>query len=311
MLSTKPGAGQTYQYAGSTRNASAELKAIFDGKKVFDTPKPIQLVKRVIELFDDDEMLVLDAFAGTGTTGHAVLEKNIEDEGRRRFVLIEMEPAIASKVTAVRLKRAVEGYKAAGGAASLTLMERTLTLSRLRRGQQLINEFESEAGRRANEFDEVDIVIEDDAVKLIGRGHKGEVQIGALGGGFRYCTLGKQLFEADGGISPAVKFPDLAAHVFFAETGQPIPKRASDGNSLLGTFQNRAVYLLWSREGASNAGSREANLLSVDALARLPPAPPTFSGIRIVYADACTISQERLYREGITFKQVPYRVAGN
>ena len=47
------------------------------------------------------------------------------------------------------------------------------------------------------------------------------------GGGFRYCTLGEPLFDADGGISPAVSFPDLAAHVFFAETGQPIPKRLS------------------------------------------------------------------------------------
>jgi adenine-specific DNA-methyltransferase len=131
------------------------------------------------------------------------------------------------------------------------------------------------------------------------------------GGGFRYCNLGEPLFDADGGISPSVSFPDLAAHVFFAETGQPIPKKARDGDSFLGSFKSRAVYLLWSRDGASKPGAHAANILSVEALAALPSPGKEFSGERVVYADGCTVSRERLVRDNILFKQVPYRVAGN
>jgi site-specific DNA-methyltransferase (adenine-specific)/adenine-specific DNA-methyltransferase len=131
------------------------------------------------------------------------------------------------------------------------------------------------------------------------------------GGGFRYCTLGHALFDGDGGISPSVSFPDLAAHVFFAETGQPIPKKAREGDPFLGTFQNRAVYLLWSRKGASDPGAHAANILSVDSLAALPSPGREFTKARIVYADGCTVSRERLARDNILFKQVPYRVAGN
>jgi len=131
------------------------------------------------------------------------------------------------------------------------------------------------------------------------------------GAGFRYCALGESLFDADGGISPTVTFPDLAAHVFFAETGQPLPKKAQDGNSFLGTFQNRAVYLLWSREGASKPGAYKHNILSVETLAALPSPGGEFLGERVVYADGCTASRERLNRDSILFKQVPYRLAGN
>jgi hypothetical protein len=99
--------------------------------------------------------------------------------------------------------------------------------------------------------------------------------------------------------------------VFFAETGQPIPKKARDGNPFLGTFQNRAVYLLWSREGASGSRAHKANILGVETLAALPSLGKEFSGERVVYADGCTLSRERLARDNILFKQVPYRVAGN
>ena len=69
-------------------NGSSQLKKIF-GKKVFDNPKSIDLVRRLI-LFatNDDEALVLDSFAGSGTTAHAVLDLNKEDDGNRRFILV-------------------------------------------------------------------------------------------------------------------------------------------------------------------------------------------------------------------------------
>src|SRR5205814_1589498 len=78
-----------YEFAGSTRNAGAELKEIFDGEKPFPTPKPLALIERVLELATDESSVVLDSFAGSGTTAHAVFLANKRDSGDRRFILVE------------------------------------------------------------------------------------------------------------------------------------------------------------------------------------------------------------------------------
>lgn len=108
-----------YKFAGSTRNASAELKEIFDGEKPFDTPKPTLLVKRILEVTDDDDIFVLDATAGSGTTAHAVLALNKEDGGNRRFILCQMpyetkeqeqkKENICESITAERVRRVIKG----------------------------------------------------------------------------------------------------------------------------------------------------------------------------------------------------------
>lgn len=79
-------------------------------KKVFDNPKPISLIKKIIEVSTSSTDIVLDSFAGSGTTGHAVMDLNKKDGGRRKFILIEMEDDIAKKVTAERIKRAIKKY---------------------------------------------------------------------------------------------------------------------------------------------------------------------------------------------------------
>ena len=74
---------------------------------------------------------------------------------------------------------------------------------------------------------------------------KGRAEIDGLGGAFRYCTLAEPLFDEGGNIGGRVSFPDLASHVFFTETGAPIPKRANGRNALLGVHCGKAVYLLF------------------------------------------------------------------
>jgi len=74
---------------GSNRTASKELKEAFDGQDVFDTPKPLGVLQRILQIATNpqDGDIVLDSFAGSGTTGHAVLKQNAEDGGNRRFIL--------------------------------------------------------------------------------------------------------------------------------------------------------------------------------------------------------------------------------
>jgi site-specific DNA-methyltransferase (adenine-specific)/adenine-specific DNA-methyltransferase len=81
----------------------------------FQFPKPPELIKRCIELATSDSDLILDSFAGSGTTGHAVLKQNAEDGGHRQFILIEMDPKIAHDVTAERVRRVAQGYANARG----------------------------------------------------------------------------------------------------------------------------------------------------------------------------------------------------
>jgi adenine-specific DNA-methyltransferase len=79
---------------GSTRTATAEVKSLFDDVKVFDTPKPIALIRQILQLTTGPEDIVLDFFAGSGTTGHAVLEQNAEDGGKRRFILVQLPQSL-------------------------------------------------------------------------------------------------------------------------------------------------------------------------------------------------------------------------
>jgi site-specific DNA-methyltransferase (adenine-specific)/adenine-specific DNA-methyltransferase len=179
-----------YQYAGTNSDAKVQLRRMIGDRQMFITPKPVLLVKRILELASDKDSLILDAFAGSGVTGHAVLDQNKVDGGKPRFILVEMEATVARDVTVPRMERAINGYS-----------------------------YKTNKGK--------------------------VVEIGGLGSGFRYCKLGTALFDEAGNIGGEVRFPDLAAHVFFTETGNPIPARATGKTPLLGVHQGRAIYLLF------------------------------------------------------------------
>ena len=94
---------------GHTDEAKKEMLAIFDGKATFDTPKPHRLIEFVLKVAGNENALVLDSFAGSGTTAHAVLNMNKADGGHRKFILVEMMH-YADSITAERVKRVIRGY---------------------------------------------------------------------------------------------------------------------------------------------------------------------------------------------------------
>jgi site-specific DNA-methyltransferase (adenine-specific)/adenine-specific DNA-methyltransferase len=240
--------------AGSTRHSKQELSGVLNlgtSSDIFITPKPVALLRRLLTIAADPGDLVLDSFAGSGTTGHAVLDLNKQDGGNRRFILVEMEDPIARDVTAERLRRVINGYD---------------------------------------------------------KGGDPKKPVEGLGGGFRFCRLGQPLFDEFGDIADAVTFPDLAAHIFFAVTGVPIPHRAQ--SELLGTHQGRAVYLLFDEINREVPQEAAGNVLTPDRLDALPAPPEGFEGSHVVYAEGCTVSADRLKGAGVTFKQIPYQVEG-
>lgn len=98
-----------YSDTGHTDEAAKTLKAIFGSAATFDTPKPTRLIERVLQIATDPYSIILDSFAGSGTTAHAVLNMNKADGGHRKFILVEMMD-YADSITAERVKRVIDGY---------------------------------------------------------------------------------------------------------------------------------------------------------------------------------------------------------
>lgn len=224
-----------------TQQGTNEIKGMFGDGKAFSFPKPTKLIQMLIQLTTEKNDLILDAFAGSGTTGQAVMAANAADGGNRKFVLIEMDTNICSNVTAKRLQHVINGY--------------------------------------------------------------GDTP--ATEGAFRFCELGHPLFDSDGFISKEVKFADLAHHIFFVATGEPLPPNSNLTTPLIGTARDTAIYLLYN--GILGDETEEGgNVLTRDVLAKLPK----HDGPKVVFGNGCLLGTTRLTRENIIFKQIPYEVRG-
>lgn len=96
---------------GTTSSAKDELAYILGDRAIFSTPKPVKLIKEFVRAGSNKNSIVLDFFAGSGTTGHAVMDLNQEDNGQRKFILItNNESNICQKVTIPRIKKAIEKF---------------------------------------------------------------------------------------------------------------------------------------------------------------------------------------------------------
>lgn len=227
---------------GNTQEAKKEVIAI-NNNDIFETPKPERLIKQIIEISSNPNDLILDSFAGSGTTG-AVAQKM-----GRKFIMVEMGEHAHTHI-APRLAKVTDGTDQGGISKAL--------------------EWQG-------------------------------------GSGFRYCNLGTPLFDEFGNISEGVTFQDLAAHVFFCETGSPIPKRAETGNPIIGTFQGRAIYLLYDGDNIGFANAKAGNVLSLDILNNLEK--PLEHNL-VIYGEGSTLSPETLRENGAIFKQIPYQIEG-
>lgn len=98
-----------HEDAGHNDAAKKDIRNVM-GEDVFSTPKPVRLIERILAIATRPGDLILDSFAGSGTTAHAVLKLNAEGGGDRKFILVEMDPAIARPVTAERVRRVAQGY---------------------------------------------------------------------------------------------------------------------------------------------------------------------------------------------------------
>ena len=229
---------------GFNKDGTADLSRIFGDEKVFNQPKPVALVKYLLSIQSAKQrkakrpLLVLDSFAGSGTTGQAVLELAREDKRQMNFILIEMDKKNCHDVAVKRLSSVID---------------------------ELSN-----------------------------------------GEGFRFCELGGPLFDENGSIATHVKFSDIAAHVFFSETGVPIPKKASGKSSLLGEHGGKSVYLLFNGM-VGDQRKTGGNILTARILANLPK-PRRLNSRLVIYGEGCPLTAGELADKNAVFRQIPYEV---
>ncbi len=218
-----------YEDVGHTQEAKQEYLRVLSDKEVFTTPKPVALIKRIIQISTTPQDIILDSFAGSGTTGHAVLDMNKEDGGSRRFLLVQIphdtkdqakeKINICRTITAERVRRVINGY---------TYVRR---MSR---------------GRKAN-------------VKVEGLG--GSFTYACVGDRLfgEYRDLGEKL----------PSFEELAKYIFYTETSRQCDLKKIDPESgFIGSTEaagGTSYYLLYTPNRKKE--DREMSLVTLKALA--------------------------------------------
>ena len=261
-----------------------ELKQIF-GEKIFDTPKPTTLIQWIVNLMDDEDGIVLDSFAGSGTTAHAVLNLNKLDGGNRKFILVEMEN-YAESITAERVRRVIKGYKSD---VQNELYSKELTIKDIKRGSEIVKELDNVRDEHKKDYDKFESIIENKCLKLLGV-KKGECE--GTGGSFAYYELGPELLK-DGFINEDVPEQTIREYLYYTETNHVLPQSNNGHPAHLGNFEGVAYYFLYNKD--------ETTTLDATFLASISEKADRY----VIYADNCIMPQKFLFDHDITFKKIP------
>ena len=197
----------------------------------FDFPKSVKLIQTLIEQLTSDGDIVLDSFAGSGTTAHAVLNMNKADGGHRKFILVEMMDYTES-ITAERVRRVIRGYG------------------------------------------------------------EGKNAVDGTGGSFSYYELGEPLLIGEN-LNEAVAPEKIREYIWFMETKTPYTPAAGDSPYYLGQHNDTGYYFYYEPQ--------RITVLDYDFLATVTEK----AGGTVIYADRCSISDDKLSQMGIVFKKIP------
>jgi len=321
-----------YSDVGHTQEAKKEIVEILDfddSASVFITPKPVRVIERILQLATEPDSIILDSFAGSGTTAHAVLKQNQKDDGNRRFILVECED-YADTLTAERVRRVINGYSFEGTQRE-ELYRRKLNFTALKKAEEILGSIEGIENLEGHRFDKISKTLKNDELIVTGEKKVTEKTEG-LGGSFTYCTLGEEInlqTLLSGEKLPA--YDALAKYVFYTATGQTLSTVGGTGSTpsappsgrrgkqvgveadppgpgncwFIGETTLYRVHLIYKPEKKwlrSNASALTQEL--VDAIAK--QADPTKK--TLVFASTKFMGQKDLTRQHIEFCQLPYAI---
>lgn len=228
---TKPTTLWNFKDVNSERGTEVFIKYLGFKKEDFPNPKPVGTIQRILQIATAGDDIILDSFAGSGTTAHAVLNMNKADGGHRKFILVEMMD-YADSITAERVKRVIKGY---------------------------------------------------------GEGKKA---VEGTGGNFSFYDLGEPLLVGDC-LNEAVAPEKIREYIWFMETKQPYAPPSGGNPYYLGKHNSTGYYFYY-----------EPQRVTVLDYAFLSTITGKADGT-VIYADRCSISEDKLAKMGVTFKKIP------
>ncbi|MBI4996458.1 MAG: site-specific DNA-methyltransferase [Rhodocyclales bacterium] len=310
-----------YSDVGHTQDAKKTLleMGLLKDDDTTITPKPVTLIERALEIGADEDAIILDSFAGSGTTAHAVLKANAKDGGSRKFILVEGED-YADRLTAERVRRAIKGYAWVGTQREELLKEK-ITFTQFKKADEWLKKVEAIKARegfaegdladqgtaKKKRFEKIETKL-DDGVLLVEGVKRVSQMVDGLGGEFAYCTLGEPLdIEKllSGESLPA--FDALGAWLFHTATGgslPPTPKKAPLW--YLGEAKDAHVWLIYEPSLAFLKSPDAALTLSkADGFAAW--GKERGDGKRhLVFAPAKYLSNKQLTERGVDFAPLPF-----
>jgi len=285
---------------GHTDEAKKEMHAIFGREDAFPTPKPLRLLSRIIEIATRRDSVILDSFAGSATTAHAVLDANKRDGGNRKFILVEMED-YADQLTAERVRRVINGYDFKG-TQKTELLRESLNWRALQKAGDLVHKVEAIENLHGHEYDRIKKEVKDGELLVTGE-KTVEKRAEGLGGSFTYCTLGPAV-ELDKVLSGDTlpSYAALGAALFHMATSRAFDASAIDEQSFyLGESDDRHVWLIYRPELDWLKSPDAALTLSrAKAFAAAKPGKP-----HLVFAPSRFVSQTMLTENNLPVEFVP------
>ena len=227
----KPTTLWDFKDVNSERGTEVFIKYLGFKKEDFPNPKPVGTIQRILQIATAGDDIILDSFAGSGTTAHAVLNMNKADGGHRKFILVEMMD-YADSITAERVKRVIRGYG------------------------------------------------------------EGKNAVEGTGGNFSFYDLGEPLLVGDC-LNEAVAPEKIREYIWFMETKQPYAPPSGGNPYYLGKHNSTGYYFYY-----------EPQRVTVLDYAFLSTITEKADGT-VIYADRCSISEDKLAKMGITFKKIP------
>ncbi len=288
-----------YRDVGGNQDAKKEILNILGDDCEFITPKPVSLVRRMLDIATHRHSVVLDSFAGSGATAQAVLEANRRDDGNRRFILVEMED-YADRVTAERVRRVIKGY-AFSGKRKTELMREKVTWLRLK-SQKLPGEVEAIENLHGHEYDRIKREIKKGELVVTGEKDVAERAEG-LGGSFTYCTLGDPV-ELDKVLTGEnlPPYAGLGAALFHMATNRALtPESLREASSYLGQAGDQHIWLIykpdldWLKSPAAALTLTRARAFAATDLDKR----------HLVFASARYVSQKMLDEQNIPVEFAP------
>lgn len=299
-----------YTYIERSESSTAEagkttLNQILGNQHGMDTVKPLDVVEYIINHAVAEDAIVLDSFAGSGTTAHAVLKLNHLQKMQRKFILVECED-YADTLTAERMRRVIKGYSFSGTHKDELLSEKITWTVFNKKQPKILEQINQIEQKNKDQFDKIKKEIKDGVLTVTGE-RKIEEFAPGLGGSFTFCSLGEPIqIESllTGDDMPS--FEALARYVFYTATGQSIEtvgKPSVDG--FVGETDLFRIHLFY-QPNKEWLRSNEA-ALNFDKVKVITENNPT-NKRTIVFAVAKFMSQKELTAKRIEFCQLPYAI---